>query len=347
MTTRPSVRQRIVFPIAFPSLNQESPFVRTDVELLREIGCDVRVVYNKNLFQLVRASMWADMSFSWFAGLNSYGIMQLMRVQRKPSLVTAGGHDTVVIPEIQYGFGQESWFDGVVTARCRNVILRKASAILAFSKSSHKEILAIGATAPVRTVYCAVDVGRFHIPKKKERVVLSVGALSLQNLERKGHRAFIAVAGILQKKDPSLQFVLIGTNHGSLAALKQLAVLHRARITFITNASNSVVAQWMERAAVYVQPSRHEGFGISVAEAMAAGAIPVVSDKGSLPEVVGKTGFITPYGDDAACARAIRKALLKSQNLSARTAARNHVLHNFSLLHRKKNLFSCIEKEIQ
>ena len=42
----------------------------------------------------------------------------------------------------------------------------------------------------------------------------------------------------------------------------------------------------------YVQPSRYEGFGLAVAEAMACGVRPIVTDVGSLPEVVGSIGKI-------------------------------------------------------
>ena len=71
------------------------------------------------------------------------------------------------------------------------------------------------------------------------------------------------------------------------------------------------VAAWLRRAAVYVQPSRWEGFGLSVLEAMHA-SLPVVATRvSSLPELVvdGETGLLVPAGDPAALARAIGNAL--------------------------------------
>ena len=43
---------------------------------------------------------------------------------------------------------------------------------------------------------------------------------------------------------------------------------------------------------VYLQPSRYEGFGLAVAEAMACGTVPIVSRAGALPEIVGDAGVI-------------------------------------------------------
>jgi glycosyltransferase involved in cell wall biosynthesis len=50
-----------------------------------------------------------------------------------------------------------------------------------------------------------------------------------------------------------------------------------------------------QTATVLAQPSLTEGFGMPVAEAMAAGLPVVVSDGGSLPEVAGPAGRIVPF----------------------------------------------------
>jgi glycosyltransferase involved in cell wall biosynthesis len=66
-----------------------------------------------------------------------------------------------------------------------------------------------------------------------------------------------------------------------------------------------------EREALYagaralVLPSLDEGFGLPALEAMSAGIPVIVSDRGSLPEVVGHGGTILPPGDAAAWADAI------------------------------------------
>jgi glycosyltransferase involved in cell wall biosynthesis len=75
------------------------------------------------------------------------------------------------------------------------------------------------------------------------------------------------------------------------------------------------VAAWLRRASVYVQPSRWEGFGLAVLEAMVCG-LPVVATKvSSLPELVadGETGVLVPPDDSAALARGIERALAEPQ----------------------------------
>ena len=50
-------------------------------------------------------------------------------------------------------------------------------------------------------------------------------------------------------------------------------------------------------AAVLVQLSHYEGFGLTPLEAMACGTPVIVSDRSSLPEVVGDAGFVFPPDD--------------------------------------------------
>lgn len=71
------------------------------------------------------------------------------------------------------------------------------------------------------------------------------------------------------------------------------------------------VAAWLRRASVYVQPSRWEGFGLAVLEAMVCG-LPVVATRvSSLPELVadGETGVLVAPDDPAALAAALERAL--------------------------------------
>lgn len=63
-------------------------------------------------------------------------------------------------------------------------------------------------------------------------------------------------------------------------------------------------------ADVLVLPSEHEPWGVVVNEAMAAGVIPVVSDRvGAAPDLVAGVGQVYPCGDTARLAEALGRAL--------------------------------------
>ena len=59
------------------------------------------------------------------------------------------------------------------------------------------------------------------------------------------------------------------------------------------------------QAVAMVFPSRYEGYGLPVAEAMARGCPVVAADAGALPEVVGSGGLLLDPDDDAMWAEAI------------------------------------------
>jgi glycosyltransferase involved in cell wall biosynthesis len=62
-------------------------------------------------------------------------------------------------------------------------------------------------------------------------------------------------------------------------------------------------------ADLLILPSFYEGFGLPALEAMACGTIPVVSDRSSLPEVVGEAGVLVDPDDPASIAAGIRAGL--------------------------------------
>ncbi len=60
-------------------------------------------------------------------------------------------------------------------------------------------------------------------------------------------------------------------------------------------------------ATLFLYPSLYEGFGLPPLEAMSCGTVPLVSNRTSLPEVVGRAGFLLDAEDDAVWSQQIQE----------------------------------------
>ena len=84
------------------------------------------------------------------------------------------------------------------------------------------------------------------------------------------------------------------------------------------------IGEWYGAADLFVLPSEHEPWGLAVNEAMAAGAVPVVSDAvGCAPDLVTReVGWVYPTGDIGALTHAIAEASQPGGLTERRDAAR-------------------------
>ena len=325
-------KKRIAVVYNFPNSTYMPSFVEQDYKLLSDhFSCDIinfkRLVDAKEIFKSILRS---DISVSWFAGGHAFISVMLSRLLRKRSIVVIGGYEVACEPEINYGLFTKPWYKKIPTM----ISLKYADIVLPVSEFTRRETLRWIQPKKMQVIYNGADAEKFNPGKngKEQDMVITVAGIDWSTMKRKGLLTFVRSAAFL----PDARFVIIGMERDDSAAyLKSIAP---SNVTFKGFVSEEKLIEWYQRAKVYVQISAYESFGMSVAEAMLCECVPVVTERGALPEVAGGTGYYVPYGDEMATAEGIRKAL-RSDNGAL---ARKRIENNFSQKERERALIKMV-----
>lgn len=283
--------------------------------------------------ELIGKLRHADVVFGWHATSHTFLALSLARLMRKPSVLVIGGVDTARMPEIGYGMqrgGPRRWIARWTIANATRLITNSSSSLAEIEAN-----LGLGPDRVTLVYHGIPDRFGDRGDMGAERMALSVGVVDRRNLERKGQRPFTEAAARL----PDVQFVLVGRWLDN--AIEELRAVAGPNVTFTDYLDDQTLDGYFWRAAVYVQPSRHEGFGLAVAEAMLARCVPVVTDAGALLEVVGDTGVVIPAPEPAQVADGVRHALELGPEAGER--ARRRVLERFPYQMRRDGI--CREVE--
>jgi len=178
-----------------------------------------------------------------------------------------------------------------------------------------------------RVIENGIDVGRFAdapYPPPDRRgtggenapLVVSIGRLDPQ----KDFPTLLQAWKTVEAEFPGARLALAGTGPDEQSLRSICAFLRLANVEFLGFVQD--VPALLRQASLYVQSSAWEGFGLTVAEAMAAARPVIVSDADSLPELVtdGRTGVVVPKGRPEAFAAAML-ALLRDPARAAQLAA--------------------------
>jgi glycosyltransferase involved in cell wall biosynthesis len=116
-----------------------------------------------------------------------------------------------------------------------------------------------------------------------------------------------------------LRLVVVGPERGGRAeldrAITRLGL--NGRVDLRGHVTRDELAALYRGAACLVFPSRYEGFGLPVVEAMASGTPVVATTAGSVPEVAGEAAILVDPRDPAAMADGIERALAEREQLRA------------------------------
>lgn len=245
------------------------------------------------------------------------------------------------------------WKNLVFTAHCMDIptkMFHRYKLVFAISDSVRADIIERG-YGNVTTVFNGIDIdaiGRrgdedHHSPLR----IVQVGRLDKDN---KGQDILIKAVSLLKARgndDIAVDFIGTGV---SLQELQTLAAKCgvESQIRFLGLRDRNYIYAHLKDYDLMCHPSRHEGFGLTVAEAMAA-RVPVAVSVGDGPfEIIGQglfgRGFATE--DAEACADAIAEIYDNyAEALQRVDDARRHVAENYSIANTAnvylKNYISC------
>lgn len=185
---------------------------------------------------------------------------------------------------------------------------RRATAVVTPSHASQAEISTIfGLAAESIAVIPAVmdspaDMPVPLAPAKRERFVLALG-----HIERRKNLDVLIRAAQHRDWPPGVALIIAGRDAGQKEALVRAANEKPCDVHFVDRVTEDDKWSMLNAAEAVLVPSLIEGFGIVVLEAIMAGSVALVSDRTSLPEVVGVPEAVIPATDASAWAKQVNR----------------------------------------
>ena len=147
--------------------------------------------------------------------------------------------------------------------------------------------------------------------------------------------------------DPDAVLRIVGTSasHAYLTALESLrrALQLEDAIVFTGSVSDEDKAAHFEAADVYVSASDHEGFGVTLLEAMWHGVPVVAYASSAIPETVGDGGLCLDSKEPSLMAAAVHRVVTDATVRDALVAAGRRRLEHFDLARSRATLRTAIE----
>ena len=170
----------------------------------------------------------------------------------------------------------------VIWSLLQGPVIGRASCIHATSAEEYAELRAFGLGQPIAVIPNGIDLPEpasdSHERNARERVVLSLGRMH----PKKGLETLLQAWAKLEPASPDWRLSLVGPGDECyVRELRRTArILGLARVSFGEPVYGAAKWDAYRAADVFVLPSQNENFGLTVAEALAAGT-PVIATTGT------------------------------------------------------------------
>lgn len=203
--------------------------------------------------------------------------------------------------------GPARWIRNLVM----NWLLRNCTGLIAIGSQARQEYISLGVEpSKVRSLSYCCNTSRFNGELEDEAKDSRRSALGLQNrtvllfsgqlIERKGVRQLLSIFERVAAKRPEVALLILGD--GPLR--KEIEAFQaRTNLVVVTpgHLPQSELPKWFKLSDLFLFPSRHDGWGVVVNEACAAGLPCVVSSQtGAAQDLVrpGENGYVFDWWEE-------------------------------------------------
>lgn len=222
----------------------------------------------------------------------------------------------------------------------------------AISKSVQKDVMERTSMKPF-VIYNGIKVENFrqskHVNSYYNKRLFKIVQVSRLDHEKKGQHVLMEAVSILENKGyKNLQLNFIGDGESKKYLEEYAKALGLNNVVFLGTMPVSYIYEHLCEYDLFVQPSLFEGFGLTVAEAMAAKVPLLVSNIEGPLEIVenGKYGWTFIRSSAKDCAEKIEQIInCNSEVLQRRVdAAWNHVYECFNVKKTASNYINFYKK---
>jgi glycosyltransferase involved in cell wall biosynthesis len=321
----------------------DSTFTSIDEEILKEKFILHKLIVNfqqkkvRNFVRLIlfllKYSFRSIGCFIWFNDTHAFFPLLFFKLLSKKSFIVIGGYDIANLPELYYGALRKPF--GKFLFRINSMLATK---VFAVSKFIEKETIKVNKSIKINmivTIYNGIKIEDYNKVPEKEDIILTVAYIdSFKRFYLKGIDKFLKLASELK----DLQFIVIGIGPEFLKKVKEIP----KNVRVLPPMNKKDIDFYYRKSKIYCQFSLIESFGISVIEAMSYGCIPIVSNRGALPEIINSKGIILEKNEVHVIKEKVKEILLNYNTYDIIQII--HYSRKFDKKHRKeqliKNIFS-------
>lgn len=188
-------------------------------------------------------------------------------------------------------------FPNKIIATLADHLLRSAARVVTLSEVEAENILRRTPGLRVVVLPNAVPAARFAATDREwgEKTIVYLGRMD----QAKGLNDMVESCRMLVAQGFKFRFDCYGSGPDQESFVRGMTDVLGEKFRFGGVVAGDEKIAALHRSDIFLMPSKFEGLPLSLLEAMAAGCVPVVSNRGAIPSVIddGRNGFLVEPGD--------------------------------------------------